>query len=135
MSSNDTDSSSCNNTDSSHTPSRHVSSLETFSCVQCGFSVPARTPQDRWRNHCPVCLYSRHDVAPTEAETPCGSRMRPIAIAVLRTGEWMLIHRCVACAHLTSSPVAPDDNQIILMRMAVRPLAEPPFPLESFGTL
>ena len=27
------------------------------------------------------------------------------------------------------------DNQLVLMRMAVRPLAQPPFPLEAFGGL
>jgi hypothetical protein len=118
-----------------HTNSRPISNLETSSCVQCGFRVPARTPDGERRHHCPVCLYSRHDLPPVEGEPACGARRRPISIAVLRSGEWMLIHRCVGCAELSSSPVARDDNQIILMRMAVRPLAEPPFPLESFGTL
>ena len=55
--------------------------------------------------------------------------------AVLRTGEWMIIHRCTRCGELTSNPICGDDNQLILMRMAVRPLAQPPFPLEAFGDL
>jgi hypothetical protein len=59
--------------------------------------------------------------------------MSPIAIAVLRGGDWRVIHRCTRCDELTSSPVSPDDNHLILMRIAVRPLAEPPFPLELFG--
>ena len=124
-----------NNIDSPHTTSRHGSTLETYACLQCGLSVPARTPDGERRHHCPACLYAKHGVAPVEGEPECGSRMRPISIAVLRSGDWMLIHRCVACAELISNSVASDDNQIILMRMAVRPLAEPPFPLESFGSL
>ncbi|GAA2042590.1 hypothetical protein GCM10009757_06280 [Streptomyces cheonanensis] len=47
----------------------------------------------------------------------------------------MVIHRCVRCDELTSNPICTDDNQLILMRMAVRPLAQPPFPLEAFGDL
>lgn len=61
--------------------------------------------------------------------------MSQIAIAVLRTGDWMVIHRCVRCDELTTSPVCADDNQLILMRTAVRPLAQPPLPLEAFGGL
>lgn len=125
---------SSNNIDSPHAI-RHHSSVETYACLQCGLSVPARTPDGERRHHCPACLYSRHGISPAEGEPECGARMRPISIAVLRSGDWMLIHRCVGCAELTSTAVARDDNQIILMRMAVRPLAEPPFPLESFGSL
>ncbi|NEE10827.1 RNHCP domain-containing protein, partial [Streptomyces sp. SID7499] len=34
-----------------------------------------------------------------------------------------------------SSPAHVDDNQLMLMQLAVRPLAQPPFPLEAFGDL
>jgi hypothetical protein len=59
--------------------------------------------------------------------------MIPISIAVLRNSDWMVIHRCTRCDELTSNPISTDDNQLILVRMAVRPLAQPPFPLEAFG--
>ncbi|MGW5641584.1 RNHCP domain-containing protein [Saccharopolyspora sp. NPDC003752] len=116
--------------------SHHQSTINTFTCVRCGLTVSALVPDGGRRNHCPACLHSRHVIDQVEGgPSDCGSRMSPIAIAVLRTGDWMLIHRCARCDELTSSPVCADDNQLILMRMAVRPLAQPPFPLEAFGTL
>ncbi|MFJ3673756.1 RNHCP domain-containing protein [Streptomyces sp. NPDC090106] len=112
------------------------SGTETFACVRCGLTVTALAPDGRRRNHCPSCLHSRHVTDQAEGgPSACAAHMSPIAIAVLRTGEWMIIHRCVRCDELTSNPVSGDDNQLVLMRMAVRPLAQPPFPLEAFGTL
>jgi len=105
-------------------------STSTFTCVRCGLVVSKGAPEGRPRNHCPSCLHSQHT-----ADPECQGRMSPISIAVLRTGDWMIIHRCTRCDELTSNPIAGDDNQLVLMRMAVRPLAQPPFPLEAFGGL
>ncbi|WP_067172015.1 RNHCP domain-containing protein [Microtetraspora niveoalba] len=115
---------------------RSVLRTETFECVRCGLTVTALAPDGGRRNHCPRCLYSQHvrdhaDGGPSE----CRSGMAPITIAVLRNGDWALIHHCTRCGELTSNPVRGDDNQFILMRMAVRPLAQPPFPLETFADL
>ncbi|MBK0376932.1 RNHCP domain-containing protein [Streptomyces sp. RB110-1] len=113
-----------------------VSSLDTFTCVRCGLTVAAYAPDGGRRDHCPSCLHSQHLVDHVEGgPSDCEGRMTPISIAVLRTGDWMVVHRCVRCDELTSNPVRGDDNQLILMRMAVRPLAQPPFPLEAFGDL
>ncbi|MEF3118986.1 RNHCP domain-containing protein [Streptomyces chrestomyceticus] len=109
---------------------------DTFTCVRCGLTVTTLDPGGSRRNHCPSCLHSQHVRDAAEGgPSACRGRMSPIAIAVLRTDDWMVIHRCTRCDELTSSPVSPDDNQLILMRMAVRPLAHPPFPLEAFGDL
>lgn len=105
-------------------------STDTFTCVRCGLIVSKQAPDGRLRNHCPSCLHSQHT-----ADAECRSRMIPISIAVLRNGDWMIIHRCTRCDELTSNPISGDDNQLILVRMAVRPLAQPPFPLEAFGDL
>ncbi|MFB4315059.1 RNHCP domain-containing protein [Actinomadura sp. 21ATH] len=114
---------------------RSVTSIETFRCARCGLSVPARSPEGARRDHCPGCLHSLHlrdrDGGPSE----CRSGMAPISIAVPRDGDWTIVHRCGRCGVLASSPVRADDNRLILMRMAVRPLAQPPFPLEPFGAL
>ncbi|SBU98044.1 RNHCP domain-containing protein [Streptomyces sp. Ncost-T6T-1] len=113
-----------------------MSSLDTFTCVRCGLTVAAYAPDGSRRNHCPSCLHSQHLVDHVEGgRSDCEGRMTPISIAVLRTGDWMVVHRCTRCDELTSNPVCGDDNQLILMRMAVRPLAQPPFPLEAFGDL
>ncbi|RVX43105.1 RNHCP domain-containing protein [Nonomuraea polychroma] len=115
---------------------RSIVNTETFPCVRCGLTVTATAPDGTRRNHCPSCLHSQHTVDRVEGgPSDCRSRMIPISIAVLRTGDWMIIHRCTRCGELTSNPICGDDNQLILMRMAVRPLAQPPFPLEAFGDL
>ncbi|MET8698396.1 RNHCP domain-containing protein [Kitasatospora sp. NPDC004723] len=108
----------------------------TFGCAWCGLTVSTFAADGARRNHCPSCLHSQHVLDHVEGgPSACHGRMSPIAIAVLRTGDWMLVHRCVRCDELTSNPVCRDDNQLILMRIAVRPLAQPPFPLEAFGSL
>lgn len=110
--------------------------IDSFTCAWCGLTVSAYAADGTRRNHCPSCLHSRHVLDHVEGgPSECHGRMTPIAIAVLRTGDWTVVHRCVRCDELTSNPVCGDDNQLILMRMAVRPLAQPPFPLEAFGTL
>ncbi|HEX2315679.1 MAG TPA: RNHCP domain-containing protein [Thermomonospora sp.] len=109
---------------------------ETFDCLRCGLTVTAFAPDGARRNHCPSCLHSRHVHDQVEGgPSECRARMAPIAIAVLRDGRWMIVHRCAGCGELTSSPVSGDDNRLILVRMAVRPLAQPPFPLETFADL
>lgn len=109
-------------------------STETFTCVRCGLVVSKQAPDGGMRNHCPSCLHSQH-THERDGLSDCQARMIPISIAVLRNGDWMLIHRCTRCDELTSNPISGDDNQLILVRMAVRPLAQPPFPLEAFGGL
>jgi len=59
--------------------------------------------------------------------------MEPIAITVRGDGEWVLIHRCHGCGVLHSNRIAGDDNPLLLVRLAVRPIAQPPFPLDRLG--
>lgn len=61
--------------------------------------------------------------------------MEPIAVCVRGDGEWVLIHRCTNCYTLHLNRTAGDDNPLPLVRLAVRPLAQPPFPLERLGIL
>jgi RNHCP domain len=61
--------------------------------------------------------------------------MEPIAITVRGDGEWVLVHRCLACAEVHLNRTAADDNPLLLLRLAVRPLAQPPFPLEHLSQL
>ncbi|WP_166972629.1 RNHCP domain-containing protein [Brevibacterium atlanticum] len=110
--------------------------FNTFKCVRCGLAVSENAPDDAPRNHCPSCLHSRHVQNHDDHESiDCHGSMSPISVAVLRRGEWMVIHRCARCDELTSSPPHEDDNQLVLMRLAVRPLALPPFPLDALGNL
>ena len=56
--------------------------------------------------------------------------MDPIAVWVRKDGEWALIHRCRLCGTLSSNRIAADDNPLKLMSIAMKPVANPPFPVE-----
>ena len=99
--------------------------------MRCGLDVPLDAPGTRHRNHCPTCLWSRHvDDVPGDRAADCGAPMEPIAIHVRGDGEWVLVHRCTGCATVHLNRTAGDDNPLVLVRIAVQPLAKPPFPLE-----
>ena len=70
------------------------------------------------------------DDEPGDRASDCLASMEPIAITVRKDGEWVLIHRCNGCGELSSNRSAGDDDALLLMRIAVRPLAMPPFPLD-----
>jgi hypothetical protein len=107
-------------------------SPDTFRCRNCRLDVPIDTPGTRHRNHCPNCLWSQHldDDVPGDRDAHCSASMAPIAISVRDDGEWALVHRCGGCSTVHLNRIAGDDNPLLLMRLAVRPLAQPPFPLE-----
>lgn len=108
-----------------------------FRCRNCGLDVPPDAPGTAHRNHCPSCLWSRHldDATPGDRASVCGSAMEPIAVAVRGGGEWVLVHRCSGCGELDLNRIAGDDNPLLLTRLAVKPLAQPPFPLEWLARL
>lgn len=61
--------------------------------------------------------------------------MEPISVWVRKNGEWAIIHRCRVCGKLSSNRIAADDNPLKLMSLAMRPLGQPPFPLEHIEEL
>lgn len=75
------------------------------------------------------------DDRPGDRASDCLASMEPIAISVRRDGEWVLIHRCAGCGTLHSNRTAADDNVLLLVRLAVKPLAQPPFPLDRLAML
>ena len=93
---------------------------ESFSCKACGALVTPEGAASRHRNHCPHCLSSLHvDEEPGDRACTCRGIMEPVGVWVRKGGEWALIHRCRACGALRS--------------IALRPLAQPPFPLSSLS--
>ena len=99
---------------------------DTFVCKVCGRTVIPENAGSDHRNHCPNCLSSLHvDIDPGDRASDCGGIMEPVAVWV-RKG----IHRCKRCGVLHSNRVAADDNPMKLMSIAMKPLCEPPFPLE-----
>ena len=75
------------------------------------------------------------DIEPGDRQSDCLSSMEPIAITVRKDGEWVLIHRCNGCGTLSSNRTAGDDNPLLLIRIAVKPLAQPPFPLDRLALI
>jgi hypothetical protein len=61
--------------------------------------------------------------------------MEPIAVSVRGDGEWVLVHRCRGCGELHLNRTAGDDNPLLLLRLAVKPLAQTPFPIERIAQL
>ena len=113
---------------------RHVPCPESFTCQVCGSPVAPEGAGSGHRNHCPNCLSSIHvDNTPGDRASLCKGVMDPIGVWVRRNGEWAIIHRCRACGELHSNRVAADDNPALLMSIAVKPLAAPPFPLHTLG--
>lgn len=109
----------------------HQDLIDGFTCRQCGAFAAWDGAGSRHRNHCPNCLHSVHlDDVPGDRDASCGAIMEPIAVWVRKGGEWAIVHRCRECGGLSSNRIAADDNPTLLMSIAVRPLALPPFPLE-----
>ncbi|MBQ4536807.1 MAG: RNHCP domain-containing protein [Lachnospiraceae bacterium] len=104
---------------------------ETYTCRNCGRLVVPEGAGSEHRNHCPNCLYSLHvDNKPGDRESDCGGHMEPVAVWVRRNGEWAIIHRCKMCGILRSNRIAADDNPMKLMSIAMKPISQPPFPIE-----
>ena len=82
---------------------------DTFTCKVCGRLVVPEGAGSGHRNHCPNCLASQHlDNEPGDREADCGGIMEPVAA---------------------------DDNPMKLMSIAMKPLCEPPFPVERIEEL
>ena len=113
-----------------------MSANSSFRCRHCRIDVSSSAPGTAHRNHCPNCLWSRHldEVRPGDRASDCQASMEPIAITVRKNGEWGLVHRCHGCGELRTNRTAGDDNPLLLMQLAVRPLANPPFPLDALST-
>jgi hypothetical protein len=103
----------------------------SFTCIHCGRTIDAASCGTRHRNHCPVCLWSRHvDEEPGDRACTCRAPMAPIGVEVRRDGEWAIIHRCSGCGALRTNRIAGDDLELALLQLALRPLANPPFPID-----
>ena len=109
---------------------------DVFTCRICGWPIGPEGAGSQHRKHCPNCLSSVHlDDEPGDRAARCGGTMEPVTVWVRKGGEWAVIHRCKVCGVLHSNRVAADDNPALLMSLAVKPLAEPPFPLSRLKDL
>ena len=105
-----------------------------FLCTHCNHAIPGTAPGTVHRNHCPHCLWSLHvDLQTGDRRSACRGPMEPFAIGIQGNGEWSILHRCQRCGLIRTNRIAGDDNDVLLVSMALRPLARPPFPLERLG--
>ena len=104
---------------------------DCFTCKNCGWQVSPQGAGSDHRNHCPNCLHSLHlDQEPGDRSSDCGGIMEPISVWIRNRGEWALIHRCKCCGQIHSNRIAADDNPAKLLSIAMKPVANPPFPIE-----
>lgn len=109
---------------------------DVFTCKVCGRQIVPEGAGSDHRNHCPNCLTSLHvDNDPGDRESECGGIMEPVAVWIKKNGEWSVIHRCKRCGKFSANRTAADDNPMKLMSIAMKPLANPPFPVEFIEKL
>jgi RNHCP domain len=88
-----------------------VAQNQGFNCEYCGAVVTPLT-NGSYRNHCPVCLWSKHlDVRPGDRLSGCGGRMRPVRLEDRPGKGLVILHRCVRCGCTRANRLASDTAQ------------------------
>jgi len=88
----------------------------SFVCEQCGLDVDSEPIGTDHRNHCPSCLWSRHldGKTPGDRSAHCGGMMKPVVLTFKyeqeKTGELMLVHKCMLCGAVSKNRIAGDDK-------------------------
>ncbi len=109
---------------------------QMFTCIHCDLPIVC-TPEVAGvlnRNHCPICLWSRHMDwrKPGDRRSNCRAPMEPVGLTLKRSrnkyaqerdGELMLIHRCTKCGKLVLNRIAADDCSDLIDRLCERPPA------------
>lgn len=92
---------------------------ESFKCRRCRTFVGPTVSGGRHRNHCPLCLHSRHvdGNRPGDRASDCGSLMAPVGTFNRPKGEQVILHRCLGCGLERHNRVAADDNPVALLRL------------------
>lgn len=103
---------------------RTADGTESFKCGHCKAFIGPTVSGGRHRNHCPLCLYSRHvdDRQPGDRASTCRSLMMAIGTFNRPKGEQVILHRCLGCAVERYNRVAADDNLLACMHL---PLVAP----------
>jgi hypothetical protein len=73
------------------------------------------------------------DLAPGDRRSACRGLMEPIAVWCRPGGEWAILHRCRRCSFIRANRISGDDNLVVLLSIALRPLAKPPFPPDQLN--
>lgn len=82
-----------------------------FQCGNCGAKIEPLT-NGSFRNHCPVCLYSKHmDNFPGDRASECKGLMKPIGLDYSGKKGYQLIHQCTKCQKVGRNKVAINTIQ------------------------
>lgn len=90
-----------------------------FRCETCGAQVLPLT-NGSYRNHCPVCLYSKHvDELPGDRASECGGMMEPVELVYAPKKGYQIRHRCLLCGaeglnRIAQETEQPDEPQALL---------------------
>jgi hypothetical protein len=83
---------------------------DAFVCERCATEVSPLL-NGSYRNHCPVCLYSKHvDIIPGDRLAKCRGLMQPINIEHHSKKGFMIVHECIECGFLGRNSQGNDDN-------------------------
>ena len=102
---------------------RRADGQESFKCGQCRAFVGPTISGGRHRNHCPLCLVSRHvdDRRPGDRASDCRSLMSPVGTFFRPNGEQVVLHQCRGCGLERHNRIAADDNPLSLLRLPLVP--------------
>jgi hypothetical protein len=100
-------------------PQRRPDGSEEFKCGHCRAFIGPTVMGGKHRNHCPLCLYSKHvdRSHPGDRKSDCRSLMEPIGTFHRQNGEQMVVHQCGGCGAERHNRVAADDNPVTLLRL------------------
>jgi hypothetical protein len=100
-------------------PQRRPDGSEEFKCGHCRAFIGPTVTGGRHRNHCPLCLFSKHvdRSHPGDRSSDCRSLMEPIGVFNRAIGEQMVVHRCRGCGAERHNRIAADDQAIALLRL------------------
>lgn len=89
---------------------------EEFVCENCGNKVEKLGYSSR--NHCPICLYSKHvDINPGDREEDCNGMLEPVGAEIDSKKGYVIIFKCKKCGKLRRNKAAKDDNIDLIIKL------------------
>lgn len=89
---------------------------EEFVCEHCHNTV--RPLGYTARDHCPICLYSKHvDILPGDRENTCHGLLKPIGIEKFRD-TYKILYQCEQCRKMHKNIMANDDNIDLIIELS-----------------
>ena len=91
----------------------------SFRCVHCKTDVPTNAPGTAHRNHCAICLWSRHvDESIGDRKSGYLSSMKPVGLTLGDSNtELMIVHMRMGCSKTPKNRVAGDDNTCAILSL------------------